>query len=387
MAKKETKKQSGFFMLERKFITEYFGCLSSNAISLYIYLAQKVNVPKNGDKAAYPSYDTIKKETPLKSNPTISKTIDELLAYGLITDIQKKYPNSLTSPNAYFMNMDFVGDQVNDQLIDHRKKISQKRSEIAKKVKAENSDAVKKLNNGELNNFTTVSKEIELTEVKELNNRCKEIELTAVQNLNANNTNTNKTKENNTNNKETKEKENKINNTNGASPEEPPTDSDFFVEDEQQDIESTNDDWDWGEPAPKEKEPVEDIPESLRIIRKTFPEVEETEEQIAAKEKDSDLTRRQAMFELTVENNKKNKVYYDVNMAPQTLLQYEFLKQFGEKEFRNEHIQQTFIRLETEKTEEEIESVLACLNSHRCHPDLFANEIEYWCKELGQEPL
>lgn len=89
-------KQSRFTMIPNEFIKMK---LSGNSTKVYLYLLSGVNEKENGHNGVWPSWDTLKEETGIKSNQTLSNAITELVEFGWIEDIGTRNNNS----NIYYM--------------------------------------------------------------------------------------------------------------------------------------------------------------------------------------------------------------------------------------------------------------------------------------------
>lgn len=127
MADEEVKYTEGFTPIPNEFRKMKF---SGNVVILYLFLMSGVNEKKWGDTRTFPSWKTIKKETGIKSNQTLSNAISELVEFGWIKNIISQNDDS----NVYFMS---YHPEVNDTLIIKRNAQRSARSEAMKKKNKE----------------------------------------------------------------------------------------------------------------------------------------------------------------------------------------------------------------------------------------------------------
>jgi hypothetical protein len=106
---KEYEHKIGFTKLSNEFV-QNLPHTESKSVKVYIYLMSCTNKKKWGDLRCFPSWDTIKKNTGIKSNKTLSDGITDLCENGWITNIISRNDDS----NIYFMS---YTQDINEELI------------------------------------------------------------------------------------------------------------------------------------------------------------------------------------------------------------------------------------------------------------------------------
>jgi hypothetical protein len=134
MVEDEIKYTEGFTPIPNEFRKMRF---SGNVVILYLFLMSGVNEKKWGDSRTFPSWSTIKQETGIRSNETLSNAITELVEFGWIKNIVSRNDDS----NIYFMA---YHPEPNDTLILKRTSQKQSRSTAMKK-KYEDGKSFKKV--------------------------------------------------------------------------------------------------------------------------------------------------------------------------------------------------------------------------------------------------